>query len=106
MNLQKMMQQAQQMQEKMQTLQLKLEASEVEGAAGGGAVKVRLTGKNQLLKVEIDAGLLKPEEKEVLEDLIVAAHSDARKKIDDNFNEQMKQATSGLNLPPGLKLPF
>lgn len=106
MNLQKIMQQAQVMQEKMQEVQLKLEASETEGSAGGGAVKVRLTGKNQLLKVEIDAGLLKPEEKEMLEDLIVAAHSDARKKIDDNFSAQMNQVTSGLSLPPGFKLPF
>ncbi len=106
MNLQKMMQQAQAMQQKMQEMQLKLEASETDGSAGGGAVKVRLNGKNQMLKIDIDPSLLKPEEKEMLEDLIVAAHSDARKKIDDNFSGQMSQATSGLNLPPGFKLPF
>lgn len=106
MNLQKMMQQAQVMQQKMQETQLKLEAAEFEGSAGGGAVTVRLNGKNQMLKVAVNAALLKPEEKEMLEDLVVAAHRDARKKIDDNFNEQMKNVTGGLNLPPGFKLPF
>lgn len=106
MNLQKMMQQAQIMQQKMQDLQLKLEAAETDGESGGGAVKVRLSGKNQMLKISIDPGLLKAEEKDMLEDLIVAAHRDARNKIDANFNEQMNEATRGIDLPPGFKLPF
>ncbi|MDX1975510.1 MAG: YbaB/EbfC family nucleoid-associated protein [Rickettsiales bacterium] len=106
MNLQKMMQQAQQMQKKIADMQAKIEAEETEGSSGGGLVKVTLTGKNKLLKVSIDASLMKPEEKEVLEDLLVAAHNDAKDKIDSNFNEQMSQMSSGLNLPPGFKLPF
>lgn len=106
MNLQKMMQQAQQMQQKMADMQAKLEAQEIEGASGGGMVKVRLNGKNHLLKVQIDDSLMKPDEKEVLEDLLVAAYNDAKNKVDDNFSEQMGQLTGGLNLPPGFKLPF
>ncbi len=106
MNLQKMMQQAQQMQQKIGELQARLESQEIDGSAGGGLVKVKMSGKNQLLKVDIDASLLKPEEKEVLEDLLIAAHADARGKIDATFNDQMGQLTGGLQLPPGLKLPF
>lgn len=106
MNLQKMMKQAQEMQQKMADLQAKLEAEITEGTAGGGAVKLKLNGKNKMLGITIDASLLKPEEKEMLEDLIVAAHNDARDKIDSNFNTQMGQIAGGLNLPPGMKLPF
>ncbi len=106
MNLQKMMQQAQQMQQKMQQLQAKMEAEETDGSAGGGAVSVRINGKHQMLKVDIDADLLKPEEKEVLEDLIVAAYNDARGKVDAAFSDEMQKMTGGLNLPPGMKLPF
>jgi DNA-binding YbaB/EbfC family protein len=106
MNIQKMMKQAQDMQKKITDVQLKLEASEIDGSAGGGAVTVRLSGKNNLLKVTIDPSLMNPDEKDVLEDLLVAAHADARKKIDDQFNSQMGVLTSGLNLPPGFKLPF
>jgi len=106
MNLQKMMQQAQQMQQKIQELQSKLETVEMDGAAGGGAVKVRLSGKNRALKVEIDSSLLKADEKETLEDLLVVAWNDARAKLDEQAGEQMNVLSSGLNLPPGLKLPF
>jgi nucleoid-associated protein EbfC len=106
MNLQKMMQQAQQMQQKIGEMQARLEAEETEGSSGGGAVKVRMNGKKVLLKVDIDASLLKPEEKEMLEDLIIAAHADAHGKIESSFADQMGQLTGGLNLPPGLKLPF
>ena len=106
MNLQKMMKQAQEMQTKMAEMQARLETEEAEGSAGGGMVKVRINGKNMMLKVSIDDSLMKPDEKEVLEDLLVAAYNDARGKVDATFSDQMGQMTSGLNLPPGFKLPF
>lgn len=106
MNLQKMMKQAQDMQNKMAEIQAKLETEESEGSSGGGLVTVRINGKSQLLSVTIDPSLMKPEEKEVLEDLLVAAFSDAKNKADSNFSDQMGQVTSGLNLPPGFKMPF
>lgn len=106
MNIQKMMKQAQEMQTKIATLQTKLEAEEVGGAAGGGMVKVLVNGKHSLLKVNIDDSLMKLEEKEMLEDLIVAAFNDAKEKIDTATSTQMSAITSGLNLPAGMKLPF
>jgi len=106
MNLQKMMQQAQQMQQKLADMQAKLETEESEGSAGGGMVKVRINGKNMMLKVSIDDSLMKPDEKEVLEDLLVAAYNDARGKVDASTSEKMSQMTGGLGLPPGFKLPF
>ena len=106
MNLQKMMKQAQEMQTKMTQLQARVEATEMDGSAGGGAVTLRMNGRHELLKISLDASLLKPEEKDMLEDLIIAAHNDAKAKLDQFSGEQMRQATSGLNLPPGMKLPF
>jgi len=106
MNIQKMMKQAQEMQSKMVAMQERLEASETEGSSGGGAVKVVLTGKKQLKKIMIDDSLLVPAEKEMLEDLIVAAMNDAGGKIDEISSSQMSAMTSGMNLPPGMKLPF
>lgn len=106
MNLQKMMQQAQAMQQKMQELQARLEAEETDGAAGGGLVKLRINGKNKLLKIDISTDLLKPDEKEVLEDMIIAAYNDARGKADTAFSDEMQKMSAGLNLPPGFKLPF
>lgn len=106
MNLQKMMQQAQQMQQKITEMQARLEAEETDGSSGGGSVKIRINGKNQMLSITIDPDLMKPDEKEVLEDLIIAAYNDARGKVDSNFSDQMGKVTSGLNLPPGFKLPF
>ena len=106
MNIQKMMKQAQEMQQKMQDMQAKLEAEEMDGSAGGGMVKIRINGKNMMLKVQIDESLMKPDEKEVLEDLLVAAYNDARGKVDAAFSDNMSSMTSGLNLPPGFKLPF
>ena len=106
MNIQKMMKQAQEMQAKMAQAQAKLEAEEAEGSSGGGMVKIRINGKNMLLSVAIDDSLMKVEEKEVLEDLLVAAYNDARGKIDSTAANHMGQVTSGLNLPPGFKLPF
>lgn len=106
MNLQKMMKQAQEMQSKIAALQEKIEAEEIDGAAGGGMVSVRINGKHNLLKVSIDDSLMKIEEKEMLEDLIVAAFNDAKEKIDSSTSSQMNAITSGLNLPAGMKLPF
>jgi nucleoid-associated protein EbfC len=105
-NLGNMLKQAQQMQTRMQEMQAKLEATEVEGASGGGMVKVRLTGKGDLRRVIIDPALMNAEEREVLEDLLVAAHADAKQKVEATMAEEMQKATAGINLPPGMKLPF
>ena len=101
-----LMKQAQAMQAKMQELQAELERLEVVGQSGGGLVKVTLTAKGAMRGVAIDASLLKPEEGEIVEDLVVTAHEDARKKAERLMEEKMKSLTGGLNLPPGLKLPF
>ncbi|MDZ5452767.1 YbaB/EbfC family nucleoid-associated protein [Labrys sp. ZIDIC5] len=101
-----MMKQVQAMQAKMQTLQAELEQTEVEGVAGGGLVKVRLTAKGEMKGVDIDASLLKAEEKEIVEDLVLAAHNDARGRADRLTQEKMGSITAGLPLPPGMKLPF
>ena len=101
-----LMKQAQQMQAKMAETQLELDHIEVEGAAGGGLVKLRLTAKGALRAVEIDPSLLAPDQKEILEDLIISAHLQARSKADEAMAEKMKELTGGLQLPPGFKLPF
>jgi DNA-binding YbaB/EbfC family protein len=101
-----LMKQAQQMQAKMAEAQLELEQTVVEGEAGGGMVKVTLTAKGSMKSVSIDPSLLKPEEKEILEDLILTAHMQARAKAEEAMAEKMKALTGGLPLPPGLKLPF
>ena len=106
MNLQKMMKQAQQMQQKIADMQAKMDEFETDGSAGGGGVTLRLNGKNQMLKIHIDSSLMKPEDKEVLEDMIIAAYRDAREKIDTHFSDQMGSVTGGMDLPPGFKLPF
>lgn len=109
-NLGSMLKQAQQMQTRMQEMQARLEATEVDGAAGGGMVKLTLTGKGDLRRVTIDPSLLQPDDREVLEDLLVAAHADARTKVEAMMADEMQKATAGLNLPGGLpggfKLPF
>ncbi|HEY0441749.1 MAG TPA: YbaB/EbfC family nucleoid-associated protein [Xanthobacteraceae bacterium] len=99
-----MMKQAAQLQSKVQALQAELEASEVEGVAGGGLVSVKLTAKGDLKAVSIDPSLLKPDEKDIVEDLLVAAHAEARRKAEALMQEKMKDLTGGLPLPPGLKL--
>ena len=99
-----LMKQATQLQSKMQALQAELDEIEVEGAAGGGLVTVRMTAKGDLKGVSIDLSLMKPEEKEIVEDLIVAAHAEARRKAEATMQEKMKGLTGGLPLPPGLKL--
>jgi DNA-binding YbaB/EbfC family protein len=99
-----MMKQAAQLQTKMQELQAELDRIEVEGSAGGGMVTVRLSAKGELKGVKVDDTLMKPGENEILEDLLVAAHADARRKAEDVMQDKMKSLTGGLPLPPGLKL--
>ena len=99
-----LMKQAAQLQTKMQEMQAELDRIEVEGAAGGGMVTVTLTAKGELKGVKIDDSLMKAEEKEILEDLLVAAHADGRRKAETVMQEKMKSLTGGLPLPPGLKL--
>ncbi len=101
-----LMKQAQAMQEKIQAMQAEMERLEVEGQSGGGMVRVTLSAKGQLRNVTIDDQLLKQEEKQILEDLIVTAHEDARKKAERLMEEKMQGMTAGLALPPGMKLPF
>jgi hypothetical protein len=101
-----LMKQAAQMQAKMQEMQDALDQIEVEGTAGGGMVTVKLSAKGELKGAKIDDSLLKSGEKEILEDLLVAAHADARRKAETVMQDKMKELTGGLSLPPGLKLPF
>jgi DNA-binding YbaB/EbfC family protein len=99
-----LMKQAAQLQSKMEALQAELDTVEVEGTAGGGLVTVKLTGKGDMKGVKIDDSLIKPGEKEILEDLLVAAHADARRKAETVMKEKMQGLTGGLPLPPGMKL--
>ena len=99
-----LMAQAQQMQQKMKELQEQLERQEIVGSSGAGMVTVTVNGKGETRKVEIDASLFKADDKGVVEDLIVAAANDARAKVEAVVQEQMKQITGGLPLPPGFKL--
>jgi DNA-binding YbaB/EbfC family protein len=105
-NLAGLMKQAQQMQSKMQEMQSKLESVDVEGVAGAGLVAVTLNGKGDLRRVKIDPKLADPADLEMLEDLIVAAHRDAKSKLEALTQEEMQKVTGGLQLPPGMKLPF
>jgi nucleoid-associated protein EbfC len=105
-NIAGLMKQASQMQAKMQEMQAKLETMEVEGAAGAGMVSVTLSGKSELKRVKIDPKLADPAETEMLEDLLVAAHADAKRKLEVLTAEEMQKVTGGLQLPAGMKLPF
>jgi DNA-binding YbaB/EbfC family protein len=105
-NLGDMMKQVQAMQSRMADLQAKLEQATVTGQSGGGLVKVTLNGKGSMTHVALDPSLLRADEREIVEDLIVAAHADAKTKVEAMMAEEMKQVTGGLPLPPGLKLPF
>jgi DNA-binding YbaB/EbfC family protein len=105
-DISQIMRQAQQMQAKINEAQKKLEAMEVEGSAGGGMVKVTLSGKNALNRLAIDPSLMLAGEQEILEDLVKAAHDDARRKLEDAQNEEMKGLSGGLGILPGFKMPF
>jgi DNA-binding YbaB/EbfC family protein len=99
-----MMKQAAQLQSKMQALQEELDGITVEGTSGGGLVNVTLSAKGDLKAVRIDDSLLKPSEKEIVEDLLLAAHADAKRKGEAVLQEKMQGLTGGLPLPPGMKL--
>jgi len=101
-----MMKKAQEMQAKMGEMQAELEATEVEGSAGAGMVTVTLTGKGDMRGIKIDPSLLKAEEVEILEDLMIAAHADARSKAEEISQSKMQEMTAGLPIPPGMKMPF
>jgi DNA-binding YbaB/EbfC family protein len=99
-----LMKQAAELKTKMEAMQAELDRIEVEGVAGGGLVTVRLTAKGEMKSLAIDASLMKPDEKEIVEDLVVTAHGDARRKAEALLQEKMAALTGGLPLPPGLKL--
>ena len=99
-----MMKQAAQLQSKMQAMQDELGNVEVEGISGGGLVAVRMTAKMEVKAVKIDPSLIKPDEREILEDLLVTAHNDARRKAEAIMQDKMKGLTGGMPLPPGMSL--
>jgi DNA-binding YbaB/EbfC family protein len=103
-DLMKLMAQAGQIQARMQKMQEELAALEIEGQSGAGLVKVTLNGKFEMRSVRIDPSLIKPGEAEILEDLILAAHQDARAKVEAAMQARMQEVTGGLPLPPGMKL--
>lgn len=105
-NLAGLMKQASQMQAKMAEMQAKLEAMEIEGSAGAGMVTVTLSGKGDMKRVKIDPKLADPAEMEMLEDLVVAAHAEAKRRIEAAMAEEMEKVTGGMQLPGGMKLPF
>ena len=105
-NLNQMLKQAQQMQAKMQEMEQRLGELEVQGQAGGGLVTATLNGKGEMKSLKIDRSLVDPAEVEVLEDLIVAAYNDGKGKVQSRVQEETAKLMGGLNLPPGLKLPF
>jgi hypothetical protein len=99
-----LMKQASQLQSKMQEMQAELDHIEVDGTAGGGMVTVTLTARGELKGIRADDSLYKPAEKEILQDLLIAAHADARRKAEAVMQEKMKSLTGGVPLPPGMKL--
>ena len=105
-NLAGLMKQASQMQSKMAEMQAKLENMEIEGESGAGMVHVTLSGKGDLKRVKLDPKLLDPAEAEMVEDLLVAAHADARRKLETETAAEMERVTGGMQLPGGMKLPF
>lgn len=105
MNIQEIMKQAQQVQKRMQEMQEKLKDTIREGSAGGGLVKATVNGKAELLKVDISTELLKPEEKGILEDLIIAAFNDAKVKVEGDFNSAMSSLASEMGMPADFKFP-
>ena len=99
-----LMKQAAELKSKMETMQAELDRIEVDGSAGGGLVTLKLSGKGEIRAAHIDESLLKPDQREIIEDLIVAAHADARRRLETVLQDKMQALTGGLPLPPGLKL--
>jgi hypothetical protein len=97
-----LMKQAAELKSKMEAMQAELDQLEVEGTAGGGMVTIRMSAKGEMKALKVDPSLMKPDEKEIVEDLVVAAHADARRKAEALLQEKMKSLTGGLPLPPGL----
>lgn len=105
-NLGQMMKQVQEMQTKMQEMQAGLADAELHGASGGGLVSVTLNGHGEARGISIDPSLMKEDERQILEDLVVAAYNDARAKVDAHAKEKTKEIMGGVELPPGMNLPF
>lgn len=105
-NLDDILNMAKNVQDELAKAQANLDKIEVEGASGGGLVKVKATAKGRIISVDIDESLLQPSEKQMVEDLVAAAFNDARAKADAASSQEMGKMTSGLPLPPGFKLPF
>jgi DNA-binding YbaB/EbfC family protein len=105
-NLGNLMKQAQEMQSKMAEMQQKLQEMEVSGSAGGGMVEVVISGKGDMRRLSIDKAIVDPEDKEMMEDLIVAAFNDAKAKAEEAMKEEMQKVTGGMKLPPGMNLPM
>lgn len=105
-NINQIMKQAQEMQQKMQDMQAELAKLEYTGKSGGGMVFLTITGTNEMKSLKIDPSLIKLDEKEILEDLVIAAYNDARSKVDNASKDSMSGMMGGLGLPPGFKLPF
>ena len=101
-----LMSKAKEMQEKMQAMQAEIEAMTADGTAGGGMVTVTLNGKGAMPAIKIDPSVFSEDDAEILEDLVIAAHSDAKAKIERRVQEKTQEVTAGLPLPPGMKLPF
>ena len=99
-----LMKQASELKSKMEAMQAELDRLEVEGTSGGGLVAIKISGKGDLRSVRIDESVFKPAQKEIVEDLLVAAHADAKRKLETQLTERMQALTGGLPLPPGLKL--
>ena len=99
-----MMKQVKEMQSRMQAVQAELDAMEIDGQSGGGLVKIVMSGKAEIKKVSIDPSLLRENETEILEDLIIAAAQDAKRRVEEAVQEKMSEVTGGLPLPPGMKL--
>ena len=106
MNINQIMKQAQVMQKKMTEMQEKIAGEEFTGTSGGGLVNITINGKNTVQKITIDQSLIIPEDKEMLEDLIVAAFNDARKKLDNASEGEMSGMFGGMSMPAGFKMPF
>jgi DNA-binding YbaB/EbfC family protein len=106
MNIQQLMKQAQAMQKKMAELQEKAAQVEMEGSAGGGMVVFTINGKGEAKKLKIDPKIVDPSDVETLEDLVIAAYNDAKRKSDEHMQQEMAGLTGGMGLPPGMKLPF
>ena len=105
-NFNQFLKQAQSMQKKMQEMQDSMGNTEYVGKSGGGLVQITMTGRGEMRKVQLDASIIKADEKEMLEDLIVAAFSDAKQKADADSQDSMNSALGGMQMPPGFKLPF